>query len=221
MACLEGRHKPERRKKVNPLLKLALMVLTYRLCGKQTSRSSPALIHRVKVALDSEPSLSVSNFPYTLTWMPRDLYFTCSKTPLKVYRVALFNPNKGISEGSAPSALVLKEPIILPETARERKVHFFPSDSDCSPSRIIIGSKTKSEDMRDMLRQHIIKVGYDGFTGDTPSPPIGCYVSKSDVGEWVESTDRSTIADDLGVGRFDRLKEKFNPEDDCDCSYNV
>ncbi|KAK0504200.1 hypothetical protein EDD18DRAFT_1132392 [Armillaria luteobubalina] len=219
VACLEGQSKHRRRKDSN-FVRLALMVFTYRLCGKKTSRSPPTLIHRARIFLGTESCISVSNLPYTLTWTPKDLYFTCSKTELKVYRVYLFNPNKGNPDGSVPSVVVPKEVLVLPDTTQRRKVYFFPPDDDRHPSRVIVGSEImpKGEQDEDEESGSTAHYGRDcfGLNGSVLSPPIGCYLHKTDLGDWVESQNRSKIPKDQGIGKLDRLLEKFNPQDDCD-----
>ncbi|KAK0473016.1 hypothetical protein EDD18DRAFT_1404613 [Armillaria luteobubalina] len=221
VACLEAQRRP-RHKEDRSSARLALMVSTYRLCLKKTCRSPPTLIHRAKVVLGSTDFISVSNLPYTLTWTRTELYFTCSDVQLKVYRVSLFNPNQGISGDSVPSVLVPEEALFLPETAENRKVYFFPSDNDHSPSRVIIGSDVRPAKERAEDEERDIEIYYGhrfGVKGSALSPPIGCYLQKADLGDWVESKDRSKLPEDQGIGRFDRLLEKFNPEDDCDRSY--
>ncbi|KAK0464302.1 uncharacterized protein EV420DRAFT_1637875 [Desarmillaria tabescens] len=182
VACLEGQLRPQQRKKGDQPVRLALMVSTYYLCGKKSSRSPPTLIHRARVALGAQPYTSVSNPPYTLTWTPKELYFTCSDTQLKVYRICLFNPNKGNPDGSVPSVLVPKEVFFLPETAQKRKVYFFPPDDDRYPSRVIVGSETRLEKEKDKVEEHEVDIYYGhnyGLKGSVLSPPIGCYLRKN------------------------------------------
>ncbi|PBK97442.1 hypothetical protein ARMGADRAFT_1075928 [Armillaria gallica] len=222
VACLEAQRQPEEHKEDRSSVRLALMVSTYRLCVKKTCRSPPTLIHRAKVALGSETSISISNLPYTLTWTRTELYFTCNDVQLKVYRVSLFNPNQGISDERVPPVLVPAEALFLPETARNRKVYFFPSDDDQSPSKVIVGSDVRPAEERAKDEEHDIEVSSGhrfGLKGSALSPPVGCYLRKADLGDWVESKDRSKIPEDQGVGQFDCLLEKFNPEDDYDRSY--
>ncbi|KAK0441847.1 hypothetical protein EV421DRAFT_1952359 [Armillaria borealis] len=222
VACLEGQSRPRQRKKENGSVKLALMVSTYRLCMKKTSRSPPTLIHRARISLGAETSISVSNLPCTLTWTTEALYLTYSNAELRVYRVSLFNPNKGILDGSIPSVLVPEEAVFLPGTAQKRKVYFFPSDDDRLPSKVIVGSETSAENQAENEDHCDIEIYYGhsfGPDGSALSPPIGCYLKKSDLGGWVQSKDRSRIPENLGIGQFESLLEKFNPDDDCDRSY--
>ncbi|THU77217.1 hypothetical protein K435DRAFT_974075 [Dendrothele bispora CBS 962.96] len=225
VVSLEGRRPPNPPKKKHnqeDSLKLALMVSTYHLCQRQTSRCPPTLIHRTRVALGSVPSLRVSYLPYTVTWNPTQLYFTFAGdySQLRVYRINLFNPNKGDYDGINPSVLVPREMILLPDTAQKRKVYFFPSQSNSS-NRILIGSEVealvRNENTQDDREIKIYLGENFGVEGRILSPPIGCYVTNADLGEWVETTDQSKLPEDLGIGQFNRhLREQFNPEDDCD-----
>ncbi|KAJ6601324.1 hypothetical protein DFH09DRAFT_560440 [Mycena vulgaris] len=231
-ASLEGQKKTVsgRKKKSpeseKPPVKLALLVSTYRLSVRKTSRSPPTLVHRARLDLGAKMAIPVSKLPYTLTWMPEELYFTCSDSVLTVFRIPLFNPNSGSSETECP-ILVPRKPIFLPQTAERREVYYFPPDGDDdSPiCRIIIGSETRARvaqethvddeffgcDRQSIAAKHVI-----GLQG-TLSPPVGCYLDEqTDLGGWSKSSARSTLPRDLGIGQLDRRLERFDPEDDCD-----
>ncbi|KAK7047185.1 hypothetical protein VNI00_006851 [Paramarasmius palmivorus] len=226
IVALEGQRKPAKTKKPRiQALKLALLVATYRLSSRKTTRSPPTLIHRTRVDLGSTHSLNVSSLPFSLTWTPDYLYFAASKRSLNVHRIRLLPEG---SEGLPSTAvdrnavLVPKKPIFLPDSASERRVHFFPGNSD-SQARIIIGGETRQSavymsNQTEML--HVIDTpsrrdvkGLEGML----SPPVGCYVDEqTDLGGWVRSGDRLQVPDDMGIGKLDRRREKFDYEDDCD-----
>ncbi|KAJ7201264.1 hypothetical protein GGX14DRAFT_524384 [Mycena pura] len=202
-------------KKSDAGMKLALLVSTYSLCRRKPSRSPPVLVYRTRISLGTVQSLKASKLPFTVTWKDTELYFTaCGEAGLlRLYRIALFR-NANSAEDS--QVLVPTEHIFLPETARHRKVYFFPG----APHKIIVGSEQNQSAKQDsdggVEDDELVLMYYgEDLTGETLRPPIGCYLKDSDLGDWVSSTDQSTIPDDLGIGQFDRLMERFNPEDDC------
>ncbi|KAJ7492122.1 hypothetical protein FB451DRAFT_1217062 [Mycena latifolia] len=227
-ASLEGQRKPiPRSKKKNdsdpPPVKLALLLSTYRLSTRKTTRSPPSLVHRVRLYLGSESTLSVSKLPYTLTWTPTDLYFTRSDKALKVFRISLFNTKK-VSPVQEHPVLVPRKPIFLPESAQKRRVYYFPPVDKSSAATVIIGSETRGHTTEltgvdDQLpgRSKDALIYSIKHVFGLLSPPVGCYLrEETDLGGWSKSHDRSELPDDLGIGQLDHRLEKFDPEDDCD-----
>ncbi|KAJ6623171.1 hypothetical protein B0H10DRAFT_825470 [Mycena sp. CBHHK59/15] len=230
-ASLEGQKRPvSRRQKKDiesdqPPVKLALLLSTYRLSTRKTSRSPPTLVRRVRLYLGSESALLVSKLPYTLTWTPTELYFTCSDRTLKVYRIPLFESAKETS-GKEPSVLMPRKLIFLPETAEKREVYYFPPENESTTARVIISSETRGRPLRttniddqfSKRRKNMLYLANYVFGFQRClSPPMGCYLNEStDLGGWCKSYDRSKIPEDLGIGQLDRRLEKFDPEDDCD-----
>ncbi|KAJ7492169.1 hypothetical protein FB451DRAFT_519336 [Mycena latifolia] len=234
-ASLEAQKKPisGHKKKTDPgaempPVKLALLVSTYRLSSRKTSRSPPTLVHRVRLDLGSKTAISVTNLPFTLTWMPTELYFTCSDYVLTVFRIPLFSASKG-SAGKECPVLVPRKPIFLPQTAESRPVYYFPPDDDDDDDRaicrVIIGSETRArvtnaisvDDQFFGSRKDSISAAHVfGLLGGL-SPPVGCYLNEQvDLGGWGKSFACSHLPTDLGIGQLDRRLEKFDPEDDCD-----
>ncbi|KAK1236510.1 hypothetical protein PQX77_000239, partial [Marasmius sp. AFHP31] len=210
IAAFEAQRKPEdnwRSSTEKPPLQLAVLVTTYRLSERKTTRAPPSLIHRVKVNLGLYQSLTVSSLPFTLTWTPDRVFLTTRKILLRVYQICLF-PNEAKHEDAIWAArdavLVPKKSIFLPDTVVGREVYFFPSlHSGSTRARILIGSETRPSLPYD-LRQQL-------------SPPVGCYIDEDkDIGRWVHSRDRTEIRDDLGIGKLNILRERFDEEDDCD-----
>lgn len=199
IAALEGRHEsvPKRRRdkgRVDPMMKLAILVSTHRLCNKETCRSPPSLIYHTRVELASVSSLTVSNLPFTLTWTPRELYFTRRDVTLQVYRILLFN-SKSVAVGSKFPVMKPQGVILLPDTALERNVYYFPPTNTSSVARVIVGS-------------HLLP----------PSPPVCCLLhEQNDLGGWIQISDNVDIPGDRGVAQLGRPLEKFDPEEDCDC----
>ncbi|KAJ7762397.1 hypothetical protein DFH07DRAFT_814247 [Mycena maculata] len=233
-ASLEGQKKPVSRRKKElegeQPIKLALLVSTYRLSSRKTSRSPPSLVHRARVYLGSATSLSVSKLPFTLTWTPTELYFTRSAEILRVSRIALFKTAQDSSPVQEPSVLVPRKPIFLPESAQEREVYYFPPVGDSKAATVILGSETRTSTM-DVTVAPLVDAVDDQLPGRPKeialysikkvfghrSPPLGCYLrEETDFGGWCKCRDRSKLPDDLGIAQLDRRLERFDPEDDCD-----
>jgi hypothetical protein len=233
-ASLEGQKKPgtSRKKKdgaERPPVKLALLVSTYRLSSRKTTRSPPSLVHRARLYLGSESTLSVSKLPYTLTWTPRHLYFTRSDSTLKVSRISLFNIEKTSASLQIEEhpVLVPRKPIFLPESAGKRQVYYFPPTGESPTSTVIVGSETSGRETQvtgvedqvpgsGLRNRDLIVYSIKQVFGQL-SPPVGCYLhQETDLGGWSKSHERSALPDDLGIGQLDRRLEKFDPDDDCD-----
>ncbi|KAJ6488031.1 hypothetical protein C8R45DRAFT_264026 [Mycena sanguinolenta] len=233
-ACLEGQKKPvsKRMKKLHGLhespLKMALFVSTYRISSSKTSRSPPALVHRVRMDMGTALKISVSNLPFTLTWTPTDLYCTRSDETLHVRRISLFDLGK--LPAREHSVLMPREPFFLPESAKRRKVHFFPPANDDANAIVIIGSEMRAGsthvhvvapaeavgDFEPFGRQKDDSMYSIKSTLGIRSPPVGCYIhEETDFGGWSECSP-SNLPDNLGIGQLDQRLEKFDPEDDCD-----
>lgn len=229
IASLEGQRKPTHKKnKLHPPLKLYLMVLTYRLSERKTTRSPPSLIYRTRMSLGQTESLSVSRLPFTLTWTAEELYFTVSDVTLRVSRIRLFKDTSLTGETrDTRDVLVPQKTTFLPNTARRRQVHFYPQGLGNLDARVIIGSESRPRNENSILSDAKFfgvqtEEGDSCATADVHglrgmlSPPVGCYLTDSDIGHWVNSKTVTEIPADLGIGRMDRKLEIFNPEDDCD-----
>ncbi|KAF8587635.1 hypothetical protein K439DRAFT_1630517 [Ramaria rubella] len=227
IASLEGQHKPapnSRRNAKLPQLKIALLLSTYRLCARKVAKSPPTLIHRARVRLDPRTSLTVSHLPYTMTWTPDELYFTCSADTLRVYRIQLFNDPEDLKTWGEGGVQTPNKTVFLPSTAAQREVFYFPPTEGNTAALIIVGSEARGKgvDVNDKafggLQANLspyIPQNVVGLNGHL-SPPVGCYLEDEDIGGWGESEDRSLIPEDMGIGRLDRRREKFDPDDDCD-----
>ncbi|KAJ7642837.1 hypothetical protein B0H17DRAFT_1216337 [Mycena rosella] len=227
-ASLEGQKKPGSRRKKNdaeqPPVKLALLVSTYRLSIRKTTRSPPSLVHRVRLYLGSKTTLAVSKLPYTLTWTPTDLYFTCSDKVLKVFRISLFDTAKASSSVQQEHPiLVPRKPIFLPESAEKRQVYYFPPAGESTTATVIVGNEMRGRTAELTGVKQLRGGGKDALLLYTIhnvfgrlAPPVGCYLQEdADLGGWSKSHDRSTLPDDLGIGQLDHRLEKFDPHDDC------
>jgi hypothetical protein len=97
---------------------------------------------------------------------------------------------------SISSVLKPRDTILLPDTALERDVYYFPPANTSAVAKIILGS----------------------YYFMPPSPPVGCFVhDQKDIGGWIKSIDHVEILENRGVAQLGRPLEKFDPEEDCDC----
>src|ERR1700689_1798993 len=121
IASLEGQLEPvssSRQNAEQPPLKISLLLSTYHLCSRKTTKSPPTLINCAKIHLGFETSLSVSNLPYTLSWTPDELYFPCSARRLKGYRIRLFNNTNSFDKTwDDHSVRTPTKAVFLPRTA--------------------------------------------------------------------------------------------------------
>lgn len=140
--------------------------------------------------------------PCTLTWMPQELYFTCSHITLQVYRIRLFKPDIPAPDIGDPVTRP-RETIILPDTASDRDVYYFPPADHNNKACVIVGSGS-------------LPMGF--IPGSSETPPIGCFLDEQkDLGGWIRSQDHEDIPANSGTGRLVRPLEAFDAEDDCDC----
>ncbi|KAG2096525.1 uncharacterized protein F5147DRAFT_716462 [Suillus discolor] len=232
IATLEAQGKAPELKDSEPLppIKLALLVCTYRLSRRKTAKS-PQKIHCMKLALGQTTRLHVSKMPFTLTWTSKDLYFSCSRKLLQVYRIPLFGSTEEKGKEDQQPVWKPRKPFFLPHSASNRAVYYFPpaenkSGKEQLPARMLIGSdftalndiepNEAEEDYDILLVERVIDHSV-GRRGEF-HPPIGCYVDEdTNLGGWVDSHARANILQDRGVGHFDMPAERFNSDDDCDC----
>lgn len=204
---------------------LAFHVTTMRLSPTDPAKRRPTIISRQCHALGVWTKPFVSILPYSWTWTPTATYFTMTGSKLRVYRVPLSSPHAGSAEqrttarSAQPShgtpALITtpSETVFLPRSAQERTVQFFPprepSANDEQPDSETPGSSSSSRTRASTL---IIGPRY----GRNPSPPIGVYLTATDLGPWI------SIHDKEGEERMRAPRRRFTgafeefDEDDCD-----
>lgn len=229
IAAFEGQRKPAEKVDDAIGIKVALLVLTYRLSESKTTRSPPRLIHRTRLDLGQKSSIAVSSFPFTLTWTSTNVYLTCSDNTLKVYRIDLFSSAAEVQKTCHPVAVPQKA-IILPSTATKRKVHYIPPTLTDLKAKILIESEARVKGDFEVKTE--LHLGYEHHRGGgvfgmegapVPiSPPIGCFVDvDQDLGCWGPWKDLADVPDDFGIGHLDRRLEKFDFDDDCDCAWVI
>ncbi|KAJ3892676.1 hypothetical protein GG344DRAFT_44866 [Lentinula edodes] len=229
IAAFEGQRKPAKKMEDAIGIKVALLVLTYRLSESKTTRSPPRLIHRTRLDLGQKSSIAVSSFPFTLTWTSTNVYLTCSDNTLKVFRIDLFSSTAEVQK-TCPTVAVPQKAIILPSTATKRKVHYMPPTPTDLKAKILIESEARVKGDFEVKTE--LHLGYEHHRGGgvfgmegapVPiSPPIGCFVDEDqDLGCWGPWKDLADVPDDFGIGHLDRRLEKFDFDDDCDCTFII
>lgn len=183
---------------------MAFHVTTMRLSPKDPIKGRPTIISRQCHSLGVWTQPFISVLPYSWTWTPTAAFFTMTGFTLRIYRIPLSTPQKRSAgqQASKPSscspALITtpSETIVLPRSARERNVQFFPPvDSSNPTSTVIIGPRY----------------------GSRPSPPTGVYLSEENLGPWINVHDKEGEERMKPPRRrFTGAFEDFDEDDDCD-----
>lgn len=210
-----------------PLLALSAFVSTHRLSNRKTTRSPPTLIHRVKIILGCTNSLCPTRMPVEVTWAEKEVYLSSSSdlNQLRLLRVDLFPLAKESTAADYNAVSVPKFPILLPESARLRSVHYYPPPSSSPNALILIGSWACEQDTNDDKNETTpqdVPDENDTIQGlpETVSPPIGFFVNvEKDLGGWGASNVEEEIPKDKDKGQLKQKMEIFAAEDDCDIEH--
>lgn len=231
IASLEAQQIKQSRSEVKagtkPRLALSAFISTHRLSTRKTTRSPPSLIHRVKIILGSTASLHPTRMPLEVTWAEKEVYLSSSSDSnlLTLLRVDLFPPAKELADCEYNAVSVPKLPILLPESARLRSVHYYPPQPSTTQALILIGSwacKPDSDKDNQKPAPEDTPNENDTVQGlpETVSPPIGFYVDvEKDLGGWGASNAEEEIAKDKDKGQLKQKMEIFAAEDDCDIEH--
>ena len=232
IASLEARQarqsKSELKAGTKPGLALSVFISTHRLSTRKTTRSPPILIHRVKIILETTTSLCRTRMPVEVTWAEKEVYLSSSSdlNLLTLLRIDLFPPAKEAVPADYNAVSVPKLPILLPESARSRSVHYYPPQPNISHALIIIGSWACKPDSGDNGKKATtfedVRKENDTIQGlpETVSPPIGFYVDvEKDLGGWGPSNAEEEIDKDKDKGQLKQKMEIFAGEDDCDIEH--
>jgi hypothetical protein len=198
-------------------VKIFVIVATYQLSTRKTSRSPPILIHHTKLHLGSCTVDSLNRSPVTFTWTSDFLYVTCSGNQLSVYRIALFRDELQRGLG----VLIPTLPMYLPDSARIRDVRYFPPTSSFYPKRgtITIGSRSPGQEVAIewvVAGAKKICANQGSRTLTSVSPPVGIFVDEDeDLGGWQTSEDVIELVEEgFGDGNLNRRLE-FEGAEDC------
>ena len=211
--------------KTKPRLALSAFISTHRLSTRKTTRSPPTLVHRVKIILGSTTSLCPTRMPIEITWVEKEVYLSSSSelNLLTLLRVDLFPPAKESAAADYNAVSVPKLPILLPESARSRSVHYYPPQPKTTLALILIGSfASKPDSNNDKSTREDGPEEYDTIQGlpETVFPPIGFYVDvEKDLGGWGASNAEEEIDKDADKGQLKQKMEIFAAEDDCDIEH--
>ncbi|KAF6217408.1 hypothetical protein HO133_006924 [Letharia lupina] len=231
IASLEAQQMKQSRSEIKagtkPHLALSAFISTHRLSTRKTTRSPPTLIHRVKTVLGSTTSLCPTRMPVEVTWAEKEVYLSSSSdsNQLTVVRVDLFPPAPDVPTAEYNAVSVPRLPILLPESARSRSVHYYPPQPNTTHALIIIGSwacNPDTDDDKNNTTPEDAPNEHDTIQGlpDTVSPPIGFYVDvEKDLGGWGASNAEEVIDKDKDKGQLKQKMEIFAGEDDCDLEH--
>ena len=223
-----------------PRLALSTFITTHRLSTRKTTRSPTTLIHRVKVNLGITTSLSPTRMPVEVTWAENEVYLSTSSDTnhLTLLRVNLFPPAKDVTPSEHDAVSIPKLPILLPESAHSRSVHYYPPQTNSTRALIIIGSWAgKSEldtdvdkskpapDAKSDTDVDKSKPAPDAAPNErdtdqdlpeTVSPPMGFYIDvQKDLGGWRASDKEEAIEKDKDKGQLKQKMDIFAADDDC------
>ena len=160
--------------------------------------------------------------PVEVTWAEKEVYLSSSSdlNLLTLLRIDLFPPAKEFASADYNAVSVPKLPILLPESARSRAVHYYPPQANSTHALILIGSWASKPDSNEekSTGKHDLEE-YDTIQGlpETVFPPIGFYVDvQKDLGGWGASNVEEEIDKNADKGQLKQKMEIFSAEDDCD-----
>jgi hypothetical protein len=217
-------------------MKLKLHISTHRLSMHKITRSPPRLIYRKSVNLDrtfsEDTKLSPSNLPYTITWTKDHIYVTESGLQLKVLKVPLYRDLGANGKGKAPMKPICKnaEDMHLPVSSLQRRVYFFPSETNQTSVPTKHKKSSKSDDKQPIAgtvilssRQHADSNGLIRLAAAVGNgPPQGVHLTTSQFGDWEPI---EVVADGIKMlkraetwrgGQLLAKFEKFDTSEDCD-----
>ena len=165
--------------------------------------------------------------PIELTWAEKEVYLSssCDSNLLTLLRVDLFSPTKEPPSADYNAVSVPKFPILLPESARSRSVHYYPPQPNTTHALILIGSwacKPNTDDDKSTHKPDDAPNENDTIQGlpEMVSPPLGFYVDvEKDLGGWGVSNAEEEIDKDKDKGQLKQKMEIFAAEDDCDIEH--
>lgn len=167
--------------------------------------------------------------PVEVTWTDSEVYLSSSSdsNQLTLLRVDLFPPAPDSIPADYNAVSVPKLPILLPESARSRSVHYYPPKPHTARALILIGSwacepDSDTDDKNGTAKSEGNPDRYDTVQGlpETVSPPIGFYVDvEKDLGGWGASNAEEEIDKDEDKGQLKQKMEIFTAEDDCDIEH--
>ncbi|KAF4461134.1 Ankyrin repeat [Fusarium albosuccineum] len=160
---------------------LNLHVLVLQLSSSKPTRNQPKLVAMTSCRLGCSCARAFTpTLPFAFTWGDNMLHLTLSDSCLHVYRITIpkvgevkdktKDSDTARKENLKFTVLVPKEKILLPRSARNRSVQFFPAKEPDANNLVIIGPRY----------------------GNHPRPPCGVYLSEQQLGGWVIQSDEDT-----------------------------
>ncbi|KAK5100689.1 hypothetical protein LTR70_001411 [Exophiala xenobiotica] len=141
----KGQAKQKDSAKAKETTKYDLVVLTYRLSKRKTTRAPPMLVHREHVCLGPSKGTAPN-----CTWSDDVLFVSCiaDNDQLEVYRVKPFTTrqignNTGVGQESSTTDAVVRLSIQLPTWAAGCHVRYIPADASGGKARILVAGATQ------------------------------------------------------------------------------
>ena len=170
---------------------ISVHLMTYSL-SVHNIHGSLELSLSVRFSLGPLTQSSFIRVPFAVTWQPKEAYIAVSDSELKVYKVSLLPHNSdvhskmplprrrttslhgfekdvnGSNRSAKPYVSVLLEPLLLPSSAKDRTVQYFPPLGPDDPNAsLIIGSRSASSSA------HLAS-----------TPPIAVYLPSKSFSTW-------------------------------------
>jgi hypothetical protein len=180
-----------------------VVMSTHRLSADRTMSCPPKEVVRTKVQLGQWRRQRLASHPFSITWATDYAYLVVSGEKLCVYRMPLrkLKTRNGGSGGCGVDPDPQELPatpaneVVLPRSARSRRVQFFPGRRPASDGIVVVGPRD----------------------GDQPAGAFVIYLPAGSLGDWkpVDEASEMDISDESRRGR-EPLFEDFDAEDDCD-----
>jgi len=221
-----------------------LLIATYRLSQRKTTRAPPVLVHRVQLSLGR---VQLAKGLPTFTWAPGEIYVAYSADDeLKVYRIGLFNVQSSRDRSATPVIHAPGTPITIKDSEAQGEICFHPPGAARGKAKIVItGEQPKLETItvhdnkngnEDASNSRDVNVDSDtletiheksalGATG-----PLGLHNDRQEIRylyvdiekDYQGWRDAAEIGFGQGiaskdVGKMDMEAVPFDQSEDCDC----
>ncbi|EKM58423.1 uncharacterized protein PHACADRAFT_207247 [Phanerochaete carnosa HHB-10118-sp] len=203
VAAFEGRQVQAQHPEEDAQTHVTMLVHSYRLCSQKPTRTPPTLVHTSRIDLgEFERSQLCPRLPCTLTWTNDHVYVTWSGLTLVVYRIPLFHQQARDVSNLDMEVRHPKETILLPASAKNRDVFFFPAEA--TPfAQVIIGGP--------VIREKVAVPSAGDLT-----TPLGCLLHPEDhLGGWLTAENAAKKSRYREAGQFNVPLEQFDPDVDC------
>lgn len=224
-----------------------LLVSTYRLSERKTTRCPPLLVHQVRLPLGR---IYLARGLPTFTWVPEEVFVTYGMSEeLKVFKISLFKTEPLRNGNPMPSIHVPNTPITIGELDARREIYFLPPCAMERRARVVITKQqpalkkfaasekmTETRPEGEALKLEDTQIPCDSsVTMDNTCASQEAQDLTSDDGHYRNIIRYLNVEEDLkgwrsadntllgqsvlgdGVGQMDVDMVKFDQTDDCEC----